>query len=125
MKIPKRSRINGNVVYFAKDWLWRYEDDDSPLRVDGKLSFKPCPKCGKLPTKEGHDACLGTLPGVKFACCGHGVTQGYISFENGVRISINKYAEISGGPLDDKGEDERGNSERKAQSNEEGCVGNC
>jgi hypothetical protein len=48
--------------------------------------MKPCVKCGKLPTKEGHDACLGTLPGVIDACCGHGVKEAYIIFENGVTI---------------------------------------
>jgi hypothetical protein len=47
---------------------------------------KPCVKCGKLPTKEGHDACLGNLPGVIDACCGHGVKEAYINFENGVTI---------------------------------------
>ena len=34
---------------------------------------RPCPRCGEMPTEEGHDACLGTLPGVVNACCGHGV----------------------------------------------------
>jgi hypothetical protein len=46
----------------------------------------PCVKCGKFPTKEGHDACLGTLPGVIDACCGHGVREAYIHFENGVTL---------------------------------------
>jgi hypothetical protein len=45
-----------------------------------------CVKCGQMPTKEGHDACLGTLPGVIDACCGHGVKEAYIHFENGVTI---------------------------------------
>ena len=102
MKKPKKSRINGNVIYLD-DGQWFYEEDGSLVYLDGKLLFKPCPKCGKLPTKEGHDACLGTLPGVKFACCGHGATQGYISFENGVRISVSKYADIQGGPLHGEG----------------------
>ncbi len=33
-----------------------------------------CIDCGKLPTKEGHDGCIGTLPhkDVMNACCGHG-----------------------------------------------------
>jgi hypothetical protein len=33
-----------------------------------------CIKCKKLPTKEGHDGCLGTLPDdtIMNACCGHG-----------------------------------------------------
>ena len=46
----------------------------------------PCVKCGKLPTKEGYDPCLGTLPGVIDACCGHGVKEAYIIFGNGVTI---------------------------------------
>ena len=46
---------------------------------------RPCKRCGKEPTLEGHDACLGELPGVKFACCGHG-KEGYVVFENGVVI---------------------------------------
>lgn len=47
-----------------------------------------CPKCNKKPTKEGHDPCLGELPGVKAACCGHGVDKGYIFFEDGVHIEF-------------------------------------
>ena len=41
-----------------------------------------CFMCAKKRTKEGHDPCLGTLPGVQFACCGHG-DQGYLKLENG------------------------------------------
>ena len=59
---------------------------------------KSCIKCGKIPTREGHDACLGTLPGVIAACCGHGVEEGYILFENGISIRGNFNIEI---PLDD------------------------
>jgi hypothetical protein len=33
------------------------------------------------------DKCLGTLPGVKNACCGHGVKElAYICFNNGLII---------------------------------------
>ena len=42
-----------------------------------------CVKCGLLPTPEGHDGCLGTLPEnvVMNACCGHGNEhQAYIQF---------------------------------------------
>lgn len=45
-----------------------------------------CPKCKKMPTKDAHDPCIKNLPGVKFACCGHGVSEGYIWFENGVIV---------------------------------------
>ena len=48
---------------------------------------RPCPKCGNLPTPEGHDPCLGHLPGVRAACCGHGVEPPYIFTDDGRYIS--------------------------------------
>lgn len=42
---------------------------------------RPCPQCGVVPTTEGHDACLGHIPGVYSACCGHGVEDGVILWE--------------------------------------------
>ena len=42
---------------------------------------RPCGICKKVSTKEGHDACLGTLPGVVNACCGHGIKRdAYVQF---------------------------------------------
>ena len=34
-------------------------------------------------------AIIGTLPSVKFACCGHGKEEDYIEFENGTVIRGN------------------------------------
>lgn len=60
------------------------------LNPDSTVTYLPCPRCGNLPTAEGHDWCLasrlGALPGVDFACCGHGIQRGYISFTNGLVI---------------------------------------
>ena len=56
----------------------------------GSGQFGECAKCGKLPTKEGHDGCIGTLPDsdVMNACCGHGLnSQAYVQFRNSPRIS--------------------------------------
>ena len=55
---------------------------------DGESADIPraCPRCKKFPTEEGHDPCLSNLPGVVGACCGHGVQQGYIRFEDGTYI---------------------------------------
>lgn len=41
----------------------------------GSGQIHPCIKCGKGPTKEGHDGSIGTLPRkeVMNACCGHGL----------------------------------------------------
>ena len=65
---------------------------DTNELVNSDSQPKPCPGCGleftqshidKLGKKGWIDPCLGVLPGVNFACCGHGVGNGYISFENG------------------------------------------
>ena len=42
-----------------------------------------CAACKQARTPEGHDPCIANLPGVLFACCGHGNTDGYIKFEDG------------------------------------------
>ncbi len=47
---------------------WVYADGGKP--VD---EMRPCKKCGRKPTPEGHDACLGKMDGVVSACCGHGL----------------------------------------------------
>lgn len=39
---------------------------------------RPCPQCKCLPTKDGHDPCLGHIDGVVSACCGHGKQDGAI-----------------------------------------------
>ena len=47
-------------------------------------SGNPCEFCGRKSTSEGHDPCLGTLPGLMNACCGHGQTaEAYIQFMDG------------------------------------------
>ncbi|GAA0581126.1 hypothetical protein GCM10008997_32520 [Halomonas salifodinae] len=56
----------------------------------GSGQFGVCANCGLGPTPEGHDGCLGTLPGdaVMNACCGHGDDrQAYIQYWDGGRIA--------------------------------------
>lgn len=51
--------------------------------LDNPESF-PCNLCGaKEPTEEGHDPCIANLPGVEYACCGHGKGTGYVKFTDG------------------------------------------
>lgn len=49
---------------------------------------RPCGHCGLYNTPEGHDGCLGTLPNVMNACCGHGGKHegAYVQFDNGVIV---------------------------------------
>lgn len=82
-----------------------YMNNGEPY-IGMKDTKKPCKHCNRKPTKEGHDACLGTLQNVKFACCGHGNTyedgvgSAYISFENGKTIrgytKVRKYLKSIG-----------------------------
>jgi len=70
------------ICSFSRGWVVIYDWDKKEwLYVDTLESAKterPCIRCGEMPTKEGYDACLGFLEGVKNACCGHGVTEEYI-----------------------------------------------
>lgn len=87
------SYINGHKIYFNEHNLaFEYEDgevfsywDHNNECIGGLMRERPCPKCNKLPI-NGHDACIVNLPGVKNACCGHGVKEGYIHFTNDVII---------------------------------------
>ena len=60
------SDSRGHKIYYnGSEWL--YCDNDKPLE-----EMRPCARCGKKPTAEGYDACLGYIEGVESACCGHG-----------------------------------------------------
>lgn len=64
---------------------WRYVDTNESI-YDEPNTKRLCPKCNKPETEDGHDPCIANLPGVKFACCGHGIQDGYITFDNDVTI---------------------------------------
>lgn len=60
-----------------------------------------CPECHLKRGADGHDPCMGALPGVKYACCGHGgktmSSDGYIYFENGTVVRFEKTTQIEKG----------------------------
>ena len=58
------------IEYDFSSEQWLYSDDKTPITVE-----RACIRCGRFPTPEGFDACLGYIPGVKSACCGHGVSE--------------------------------------------------
>jgi hypothetical protein len=49
--------------------IYKYEDGE----VCDWDNPRVCPKCKMMKDKDGYDHCLGYLPGVAHACCGHGV----------------------------------------------------
>lgn len=63
----------------------------------GRINPDLCKSCDRHPTKEGHDACLGELPGVANACCGHGdVEKAYVQFDHDNYDSLPNQQRLSG-----------------------------
>lgn len=66
------SNSRGHKIIFVNN-NWIYEDTKESADIE-----RPCIRCGKFPTKEGYDACLGELKNVSSACCGHSIEKKYI-----------------------------------------------
>jgi len=84
----EQSFWRGHEIIWVND-KWLYVDTNEPtIGYGGKI--RPCGACGKSfqgSNKGDPDPCLGTLPGVKNACCGHGIqSESYVQFENGVTL---------------------------------------
>ena len=56
------------IIYLNNQWVYK----DNRQITDNN---RPCKKCGRKPTNEGYDACLGKLDNVTSACCGHGTEE--------------------------------------------------
>ena len=70
------SYLRGHPIFF-KDSEWFYAGSNTPTIGNER----DCGHCGSENSEEGHDGCLGKLPGVMNACCGHGVTdEAYVQF---------------------------------------------
>lgn len=80
-KIVMRSHHFGREAVCLGGADWRYADNMQPIP---DVAPHPCGLCGKHEAENGHDPCIANLPGVAFACCGHGVEEGYVKFENGL-----------------------------------------
>lgn len=69
--------------------VWR--DNGKPVPIAGGKE-RPCTFCGLTADRrdgvDGADPCLGILPRVESACCGHGVHEGWIRFENGPTLRV-------------------------------------
>ncbi|MDZ7703158.1 MAG: hypothetical protein U5L04_01580 [Trueperaceae bacterium] len=78
-----------------------YCDTGEP--VEDRWESRPCGYCGRDSTPEGHDGCLGTLDGVRNACCGHGETgEAYVQFEDCRELreqeAIDYFQDVTGNP---------------------------
>src|SRR5690625_1632556 len=76
-----KSRLRGHEIERING-TWVFSDTKEPTALTWK--GRPCGYCGLRNTPEDHDGCLGTLPDVVNACCGHGETkEAYIQFGDG------------------------------------------
>ena len=77
------SHSRGHEIYYDGG-KWRYRDTNEICN-----DSRPCKKCGRYPTAEGYDACLGHIVGAKSACCGHGVENEYV-VNDSCKINVSK-----------------------------------
>ncbi len=75
----------GHLIEYVNDDHWIYSDTRE--KVDDSKD-RECGHCPHKITASGHDGCLGTLSGVRNACCGHGNTEeAYIQYPDGRSLS--------------------------------------
>lgn len=66
-----KSHSRGHEIeYVNQEWI--YSDTGESCN-----NTRPCKRCGRPPTPEGYDACLGLIEGATSACCGHGIEEAY------------------------------------------------
>ena len=73
--MPAKSNIRGYPIIFKDGW--KFEDNGKNIREE----TRNCLRCGRNPTMDDHDSCLGKLKNVKSACCGHGIKEKYVIYE--------------------------------------------
>lgn len=81
------SKLRGHEIYEDENGVWRFCDNDKPTVET--WHERPCGECGLYGNSNDGlpDPCLGMLPGVTNACCGHGnPSESYICFEGGLVI---------------------------------------
>lgn len=88
MGIKSAAYLRGRRIELV-DNVFVYCDTGLPTAETHKE--RPCGNCGKYSIKDGHeeyDACLGKLPDLMNACCGHGTdNEAYVQYWDGKVIS--------------------------------------
>ncbi|WP_040981051.1 hypothetical protein [Oceanobacillus jeddahense] len=73
------TKLRGHDVEY-RNGQYVFADNGNPTATTWQ--DRPCGYCGLYNTPEGHDGCLGTLPNVMNACCGHGDSNtAYVQFD--------------------------------------------
>lgn len=75
-----KSKWRGHNILFYNE-AWYYTEDNVLVSEDPKRKCKYCGLDNR--PDDDHDPCLGELPGVRNACCGHGnINEAYIEFSD-------------------------------------------
>lgn len=93
-----RGKWRGHTIE-APDVAWVYSDTGKPVAG----SKRECGRCHRPPTAGDHDACLGELPGVMNACCGHGtIDDAYVQLNDKSILRGNAVWEFIRGLLNER-----------------------
>lgn len=78
------------------EWPWteaHFVDTGEPYDETQPV---PCDACQERCYPDQPDACLGWVPGVSYACCGHGQGTGYFAFADGSVVrGVNSVADLA------------------------------
>ncbi len=86
------AHIRGHAVSYY-DELWRYIDTGEPSKT---TPDRACVSCGRQPTREGYDPCIGYIRGAKSVCCGHGVHRPVIMLSGARLAELDRLPRIGG-----------------------------
>jgi hypothetical protein len=81
--LSSTARTVGILVCLAGETAALCRRSDADVDEAGASVERPCVQCGLLAAPDGPDPCLGMLPDVKAACCGHGVDEPYVLVGHG------------------------------------------
>jgi hypothetical protein len=85
MKKYGKKYVRGHEV------IIRWPNGEKDIYSDTKKHIddsRPCSRCGKSPTEDGHDSCIGYVEGAAYVCCGHGKEHGVIMLKNGRNLIL-------------------------------------
>jgi len=83
--VTAKSNIRGHEIEEVNG-QWVFSDTKEPTITTWKS--RNCNNCNKDFPSNDHDPCIGNLPGVMNACCGHGIDkEAYVQFPDGEHLS--------------------------------------
>lgn len=77
------SYISGHLAESVNGGDWFYDDTNESISIK-----RSCVRCRQYAINDEYDACMGEIPAVRFACCGHGAEDGYIVLNSGYKFTI-------------------------------------